>query len=129
MKKLTIVLIVLFMAVPCFAAEAKLAWDGLNQEVDGYRLFKRVDGQAYDYTQPFWTGNFVTATARDLEIGTKYFFVVRAYKGASESADSNEVSFTPPLTETPQNLIVTALEEIIQGLKHLKDAVLASAKE
>lgn len=129
MKKLLLVLVIVFMAVPCFAAQAKLQWTPVTQKVDGYRIFKREEGKSYDYTAPEWSGNFVTCTIRDLEIGTKYYFVARAYRGLSESGNSNEVSFVPPLTEKPTNLIITALEEIIQGLKHLKDAVLASAKE
>lgn len=129
MKKALIIIAILLFVTPCYAASVKFQWTPITQEVDGYRLFQRVEGADYDYSKPAWSGNFVTCTIRDLEIGTRYYFVVRAYKGLSESGDSNEVSHVPPLTEKPTNLIVNALEEIIQGLKHLKDAVLASAQE
>ena len=77
-------------------AEVNLAWDPNDPAPDGYRVYQRVDGQAYDYTQPVWTGSNNTGTVYNLAYNTNYFFVVRAYAGTEESADSNEISFNEP---------------------------------
>jgi hypothetical protein len=85
-------------------AEATLAWDPNDPAPDGYRIYQRTDGQAYDYSQPVWTGSGTTGTVYNLDYDTTYYFVVRAYADGEESADSNEVSFSasspPPATHT-----------------------------
>lgn len=74
-------------------AEVSLAWDPNDPAPDGYRIYQRADGQSYDYNQPCWTGPGTTGTVYNLEWDTTYYFVVRAYAGSLESADSQEVSF------------------------------------
>ena len=85
-------------------AEATLAWDPNDPAPDGYRIYQRTDGQAYDYSQPVWTGAGTTGTVYNLDYDTTYYFVVRAFASGEESADSNEVSFSasspPPATHT-----------------------------
>jgi hypothetical protein len=75
------------------SAEATLAWDPNDPTPDGYRIYQRTGGQAYDYSQPVWTGSGTTGTVYNLDYDTTYYFVVRAYTGGQESADSNEVTF------------------------------------
>jgi hypothetical protein len=75
------------------AAQVTLSWDSNGTSVEGYRIFQRLEDQAYDYTQPVWTGVDTVATLDDLAQCTNYFFVVRAYSGGDESSDSNEVSY------------------------------------
>ena len=75
------------------SAELKMKWDANKPTPQGYRLFQRTQGQAYNYTMPVWTGSATTATIGKLEDSTQYYFVVRAFKGDAESADSNEIAF------------------------------------
>jgi hypothetical protein len=74
-------------------AEVTLAWDPNDPSPDGYRIYQRSEGKSYDYNQPCWTGPGTTGTVYNLEWDTTYYFVVRAYAGNQESADSEEVSF------------------------------------
>ncbi|MCK5611180.1 hypothetical protein KAR91_55415 [Candidatus Pacearchaeota archaeon] len=70
------------------------AWTA-NTEADlaGYRLFQRLDGEAYDYTSPIAEipAGTETCTVADLP-DDNYLWVLRAFDTAgNESADSNEV--------------------------------------
>ena len=100
MKKLLIILILLLLAVPAIAdPSVKLAWDHNDPLPEGYRVFQRTEGQPYDYTSPVWEGDQDVTTSIGLEPGTTYYWVVRAYDGNLQSADSVEVSYV-----TEQNL-------------------------
>ena len=59
----------------------------------------RESGAGYDYANPIWDSinkaQTTTCTLIGLTEGTTYHFVVRAYDGDLESADSEEVSYTP----------------------------------
>ncbi len=81
-------------------AEVTLAWDPNDPTPDGYRIYKRIEGESYDYSQPCWTGSGNSGTVYNLDWDTTYFFVVRAYVGATESADSAEVSYFSQSPET-----------------------------
>jgi hypothetical protein len=84
-----------------YAAETtpvlSLAWDANDPLPDGYRLFQRKAGQSYDYSNPIMTFGAEDTSAKvlNLEIGTLYYFVLRAFAGDMESGDSNEVGYTP----------------------------------
>jgi hypothetical protein len=73
-------------------ATVTLQWDVNEPAPDGYRLFRRVEGESYDYDNPVYEGSQLTARVRCDE-DTTYYFVVRAFLGSDESADSNEVSY------------------------------------
>lgn len=81
-------------------AEVTLAWDPNDPAPDGYRIYQRTEEQSYDYSQPCWTGPGNTGTVYNLDWDTTYYFVVRAYAGTLESADSEAVSYVSPLPET-----------------------------
>ena len=87
------------LPVVAFAAEVTVAWDPNTPTPDGYRLYQRLEGQTYDYTDSVWEGTDVTTTIYDLADGQRYYFVVRAYTGAYESADSNEITFISESTQ------------------------------
>ena len=82
------------------AAQVTLQWDAATPAPDGYNLYQRISGEAYDYASPVnpaaVTGT--TYTVEGLQDGITYFFVVRAFIGSQESGDSNEVVFTAPTT-------------------------------
>ncbi len=91
------------IACPLFAvaAQVTLQWDGVSPAPEGYRLFQRYAGQQYDYENPLWAGGGTLCTVT-IDTEQTAYFVVRAYAGAEESADSNEVSITasePPAVE------------------------------
>lgn len=92
--------IFLWIPVQSFSAQTTLAWDPNDPAPEGYRIFQRLEGQAYDYSQPVWSGPDTTGTVDGLVDGDRYYFVVRAYAGTEESADSNEVSFQSTLPAT-----------------------------
>ena len=81
--------------------EVTLAWDANDPAPDGYYIYQRVEGQAYDYAQPIWTTADTTATIYNLSYDTTYYYVVRAYVGTDASGDSNEVSFISTGTQAP----------------------------
>lgn len=83
-------------------ANVTLQWDANNPPPEGYRVFAREAGQAYNYQTPLWEGETTTCTLIGLVEGTTYYFVVRAYQGVLESADSEEVSYTPAGTTLNQ---------------------------
>ena len=88
---------ILFFTVTCsLAANVTLKWDANDPEPEGYRVFVREDGASYNYSAPLWEDNLTECTLIGLTDGTTYHFVVRAYDGALESADSEEVYYTPP---------------------------------
>lgn len=87
-----------------FGASVTLQWDPNDPTPDGYRVFSRTVNGVYDYTQPLWEGQEVTATVT-VPDGINYF-VVRAYAGTLESADSIEVRYESPAqsVEMPQRV-------------------------
>ncbi len=80
-------------------AEVRLAWDPNDPAPDGYYIYQRTEGQSYDYSQPCWTGSGTSGIVYNLEWDTTNYYVVRAFVGGLESADSEEVSFVAPSPE------------------------------
>ncbi|BBO82741.1 hypothetical protein DSCO28_33070 [Desulfosarcina ovata subsp. sediminis] len=76
-----------------YAGQATLAWDANDPAPEGYRVYQRAEGNAYDYSNPAWTGTDTSCPLNNLVDGTTYAFVVRAFSGTLESADSNEVTY------------------------------------
>lgn len=76
------------------AAQVSLEWDPNADAPDGYRVYYRQYGQAYDYSTYAWSGTNTNCTIAELEEGVTYYFVVRAFVEGDESGDSNEVSYT-----------------------------------
>lgn len=79
-----------------YAASVSLRWDPNDPTPEGYRVFARKSGQTYNYAMPDWENSSVTCTINDLENEVIYCFVVRAYEGSLQSADSEEVCYVPP---------------------------------
>jgi len=82
-------------ATLALAANVTLKWDANDPVPEGYRVFVRAEGASYNYATPIWEDNLTECTLIGLTEGVTYHFVVRAYDGALESADSEEVSYTP----------------------------------
>jgi hypothetical protein len=126
MKKLLLItLMVVFLAVPAFAATVTFTWEHSDPAaVDGFRLYQRT-GPEYDTV--VWEGKELTCTIEFL-VDTEYAYVVRAFKtmplsgDVVESADSNEVFYVPAI-EPPKNLILKAIDQLIVGLTTLREAL------
>jgi len=85
----------LLAAAPAQAISVALAWDPPASGVpDGYRIFYRFDGAAYEYVHPAWQSPELTCCVRNLP-DTRIRFVARAYNSSGESGDSNEAIYTP----------------------------------
>ncbi|MEJ2286533.1 MAG: fibronectin type III domain-containing protein, partial [Desulfobacterales bacterium] len=83
------------------AAQVTLAWKDKNQAVDGFQVFQRKEGSAFDYAKPVWTSdgrdpNKTSCTISGLADGIKYHFVVRAYAENEQSPNSNQVTYMAP---------------------------------
>ena len=92
-------LCILSTTTAAVAASVTLRWDPNHPAPDGYRVFARKGQQAYNYSQPDWEGTAASCTLDHLEGQTEYYFVVRAYDGGLESADSAEAHYIPPVTD------------------------------
>lgn len=89
------ILILVFILFPknVHPFEITLAWDEITEEnLVGYKIFYREEGQSYNYTEPAWEGveNFCIISGLDEDI--TYYFVGRAfYDLGQEGENSNEV--------------------------------------
>lgn len=90
-----VVCIIMLGLTPDLAAdcEVTLGWDPNSPTPEGYRLFQRESGSAYDYSDYSDVGNQTSYTVSGLADDTTYYFVVRAYAGSEESGNSNEAIF------------------------------------
>ena len=112
-----VILILAFSGVTQ-AAEIGLAWDHNDPLPDGYRIYQRCgDETAFDYTIPMWTGTENNTGMFEVEDGLKCFYVVRAYVGEVESADSNEVSFYRPSKPVNVRAMLWAVLKKLLGIE------------
>jgi hypothetical protein len=97
LKAITAMLLILTLfAGAALAADVQLAWDAVDPAPTGYRIYMAPAGQAYDYDNPIYDGNALSATVVIPNYNAEFKFVARAYlitpEGAEyESVDSNEV--------------------------------------
>lgn len=88
-----------YMLIACplvVSAAVTLSWDANSPAPEGYNLYQREAGQAYDFSSPVNTEG-ITGTSfpvNDLQPGVTYYFVVRAFDGSTMSHNSNEVAYT-----------------------------------
>jgi chitinase len=101
----TSIAIIAASATFVFSANVTLRWDANVPAPEGYRVFAREGSQSYDYADPIWENNLTTCTLSGLTEGTTYHFVVRAFDGNLESADSEEVDFTPSAVDNLDSTI------------------------
>jgi hypothetical protein len=100
------VLIIISVATSAFGANVTLRWDANNPAPEGYRVFARESGQPYHYNHPIWESNQTTCTLIGLTQDVTYHFVVRAFDGNLESADSQEVSYVANAPSANQEPLV-----------------------
>ncbi len=96
-----------------YSADITLAWDANGEDdLAGYRIYVRQEGQSYDYSNPAWEGTETTCTIYDLDDETTYCFVARAFDTSdNESGDSNEVCHTPNRPPVLNSIGVKTVQE------------------
>lgn len=122
MKKLAIVLAIIFMASTSYAAQVTMAWD--HPGADGYAIFQRHHTQPA-YGDPLWEGPEKTCTVT-VPDDRESAYVARAFVyGVADlegnvskiwSGDSNEIVYVPPAPpqpESPTDLVIQALQALI----------------
>lgn len=78
-----------------YSVDLTLVWDEISEEdLSGYKIFYREEGQSYNYAEPAWEGTEKTCIIYNLNEITTYYFVVRAFNASGfETNNSNEVSY------------------------------------
>ena len=102
-----LILIFLLSAQNVYSLDVTLAWDpNSDEDLAGYRIFYRKDGQSYDFEEPTWEGGQTTCTIYNLDDNTTYYFIVRAFDiWGSENGDSNEARYEPSKNDPPSGTI------------------------
>ena len=103
-----------------YGVDVTLSWEANSEEdLAGYRVFDRQQGQGYDYNNPAWESTQTTCTIYGLDDYGTYYFVVRAFDTSdNESGDSNEVSYqgAPPDPDAVlDSLSVTGTDSVTEG--------------
>lgn len=92
---MNLAILLFFVVTNAFGASATLVWDASpSTSVTGYRVFYGMASGLY--TGQIDAGAALTAPVNNLLPNTAYFFAVKSYSGAVESAFSNEVTATTP---------------------------------
>jgi hypothetical protein len=94
------------------AAQVTLQWDANVPTPDGYCVYQRTSGGAYDYNNPVWPTDGqnhteTSCTITGLTEGQTYSFVVRAHVGGVFSGNSNEATYQVPAPQ-PANYTIAA---------------------
>jgi chitinase len=110
-----LVLVICFFPSVAFSYDISLSWDESSDDVDGYKVFMRVQGQSYDYNAPVFQGDAGSCTITGLNLDVQYFFVARSYRdidnGSIDSENSNEISYSK---STPAPVVDTSVDEPVQ---------------
>jgi hypothetical protein len=126
--KLSLFLIVVFLAAGTAAAGPRLSWDPSSGDVQGYKV--HYGESSASYSQEMNVGNQLECALSDLSVSdnTKYYFAVTAYNDAGESDFSNEVSWesgdsTPPMMPQGFSVSVEAGRAILKWQPNAEDDV------
>jgi hypothetical protein len=102
-RKLIILLIGFFvltlLAPDLSSAESMLSWDAVTGDVTGYKIYYGTSSGSYINSKDAGNVTQYPLANLSLEVGTTYYFVVRAYNASGESESSNETSYTLPSPE------------------------------
>lgn len=92
-------ILLLLLPFPTYARiDVSLEWSP-NPESDRavYKVFSRVEGEDYDYSEPDWQGTDTSCTITILDGDVPCYFVARAFNELGfESDNSNEVCYRDP---------------------------------
>jgi hypothetical protein len=90
---LIIFLVILIYSKNAFSFDLPIIWDENEEEnIVGYKIFCREEGQNYNYDAPVWVGTGTACTIYDLDDLGTYYLVARAFNNLDmESEDSDEL--------------------------------------
>jgi hypothetical protein len=117
-------LTIFFTTSPTMAFNVTLAWDAVDGDINGYKVFARESGQSYNYSDPVWQGTAATCRIDDLEDQTDYYFVVRAYTNSATSSNSNEVFYPADDTDSSDSGVLAskfAETTLTSGIEYYTD--------
>ena len=99
----------LFPASALATQNVTFAWDpSTDPNVVGYNIYYGTTSHVY--TSKVSVGNVTTATISGLVEGTTYYFAATTYDALTqESAFSDEISYTVPVTVTNQPPVITGM--------------------
>ncbi len=97
---LTLVVFV-WLAPTLVLAEPRLVWNPSSGNVTGYRIYFGQTQGSHSNSKDVGNVTQYLLSGLTLEEKKTYYFVARAYNGAGESGDSNEVSWLVPDMTAP----------------------------
>lgn len=104
-RKLMMIMLALlipaWVAVGVAFAAPTLVWDASSGTVTGYRIYYGLSSGSYTNSKDVGDVTQYSISSLPLQDSTTYYFVARAYNGAGESGNSNEVSYKTPDTTAP----------------------------
>lgn len=116
--------VICFFPSVAFSYDISLSWDESSDDVDGYKIFMRVQGHDYDYNAPVFQGDAGSCTITGLNLDVQYFFVARSYRmidnESIDSENSNEISY---LKSTPAPVEDTPDEDLFQDSDPVEEPV------
>jgi hypothetical protein len=94
-----------------FAASVELAWDppADGGDVVGYKVSWRTDTGSYNDTNSETVTGKTSETISGLDEDEKYYFKVNAYNCAGLGSDSNEISWSSPISNITYTLTSTSV--------------------
>lgn len=81
---------------PVWAYDSMLKWEAASGDVLGYRIYYGISEGSYNLSQDAGNVTEYALINFNLNEGTTYYFVVRAYNAHGESGDSNLITYTVP---------------------------------
>lgn len=105
--------------------QLEFEWDpNPESNLAGYRLFSRLEGQYYDYSDPVYEGSENSCTILIDDETATYYFMVRAYDlSANESKNSYEVKYEPDEPDPDNVLVLDAINGNGQAYIYLDECI------
>ena len=104
-KNIIFFLVIFLLAISSNVSSAAttLAWNASSGVVTGYRIYYGTSQGNYPLSVEVGNITQYPLSNLSLQVGTTYYFIVKAYNDAGESGPSNEESYTinPPPDTTP----------------------------
>jgi chitinase len=119
-----LVLVICFFPSVVFSYDISLSWDESPDDVVGYKVFMRIQGQDYNYNVPVYKGDAGSCTITGLNLDVQYYFVARSYREINnesiDSDNSNEISYS---RSTPAPVVDSSDNDTVQDSDPVENPV------